>query len=218
MDTHATHDVENQPTAFEDVDLFASDRALREGLVAGGAGWAVPRLERFGALAGSAGFQALGRQANRFPPELRTHDRFGHRIDEVEFHPAWHEVMRTGHGARAFTTCPGASRAPGAHVARSALHSLLSQVESGSCCPITMTFACRPAGPATSRTIAAAWEPGLLGTEYDPVCARVAEKPGRAGRHGDDREAGRQRRARRTQTRATCQVRRRWARSPLSTC
>ena len=94
MDVHRTHEVSNQPTAFEDVNLFGCDRALGEGVARGGADWAVDRLLAFGALAGSAAFREQGRLANRHGPELRSHDRFGHRIDEVEFHPAWHEVMR----------------------------------------------------------------------------------------------------------------------------
>jgi putative acyl-CoA dehydrogenase len=174
VDILTTHEVANQPPPFEDVNLFSSDAALAEGVSRAGADWARERLLRFGARVGSAEFMALGRQANRFAPELLTHDRYGHRIDEVEFHPAWHEVMREAM-AHEVHNLPWREPRPGAQVARSALHSLLSQVESGSCCPITMTFACRPT-LAYQPEIAAEWEPGLLGTRYDPRLAPAAGK------------------------------------------
>jgi putative acyl-CoA dehydrogenase len=171
----ATHQVTNQPTSFEDVNLFTSDTALREGVVAGGGDWARERLVAFGRLTGSAAFRELGRQANRYEPELRSHDRFGHRIDEVAYHPAWHEVMRQAMQHEVHNL-PWRVPRDGAHVARSALHSMLSQVESGACCPLTMTFACRPA-LANEPDVAAAWEPGLLGTEYDPELRIPTGKP-----------------------------------------
>jgi len=174
MDRFATHEVTNQPPPFEDVNLFTSDRPLREGVRAGGGEWALPALEAFGALVGTADFLELGRLANRFAPELRSHDRFGHRIDEVAFHPAWHEVMRRAMEHRVHNL-PWREPRAGAHVARSALHSLLSQVESGACCPLTMTFAVRPA-LAAEPEIAARWEEGLLGTIYEPALRPAAEK------------------------------------------
>lgn len=170
-----THDVTNQAPPFDGVNLFATDVALREGVERAGGSWAAERLSAFGELAGSADFRELGRLANRFSPELRTHDRFGHRIDEVEFHPAWHEVMRQAM-AHEVHNLPWREPRRGAFAARAALHSMLSQVESGSCCPITMTFACRPA-LAHQPEIAAAWESGLLGTEYAPQLAAPASKP-----------------------------------------
>jgi putative acyl-CoA dehydrogenase len=174
VDILTTHEVANQPPPFEDVNLFSSDAALAEGVARGGASWARERLEQFGARVGSAEFLALGRQANRFPPELRSHDRFGHRIDEVEFHPAWHQVMREAM-AHEVHNLPWREARPGAQVARSALHSLLSQVEAGSCCPLTMTFACRPT-LLHQPEIAAEWEPGLQGTRYDPRLTAPAHK------------------------------------------
>src|SRR6202007_1691235 len=97
-----------------------------------------------GRLAASADAQELGVQANENPPRLRTHDRFGNRIDEVEFHPAWHELMRVGisHGLHA---SPWRDPRPGAHVARAAKFVLLSQVEAGVGCPISMTYSVIPA-------------------------------------------------------------------------
>ncbi len=162
----ATHDVVNQPPPFEDVNLLELDAALCEGLSREGAAPFADDVRDFGATLGSAQVFALGRDANRFTPELRTHDRFGHRLDEVTFHPAWHEILRLGMAARVHNL-PWHARRPGAHVARSALLSLLSQVESGSCCPLTMTFACLPA-LRHQKEVAEEWEPLLLGTVYDP--------------------------------------------------
>ncbi len=174
MDAFSTHDVSNQPAEFENVNLYLSDRALREGVRQRGATWADDDLAEFGALVGSAEFAELGRLANRFEPELRTHDRFGNRIDEVEFHPAWHEVMRAAM-ANEVHNLPWRRQRSGGFVARAVLHSLLSQVESGSCCPLTMTFACRPA-LNHQPDVACDWEPGLQGTEYDPRLIPASEK------------------------------------------
>ncbi len=91
-----THRVENQPPALENYNAFTSDVALREAVSREGGAWGFDRLTRFGAVGGSAQVIAWGFQANRNPPVLRTHDRFGHRIDEVEFHPSWHELMKIG--------------------------------------------------------------------------------------------------------------------------
>jgi putative acyl-CoA dehydrogenase len=170
----ATHEVGNQAPPFENVNLFETDRALAEALEREGGGAFRSRVAAFGALVGSAHAQALGRDANRNEPELRTHDRSGHRIDEVAFHPAWHEVMRLAMAA-AVHNLPWREPEPGAYVARSALHLLLAEVEAGSCCPLTMTFACVPA-LRYEPAIAAAWEPAILGTEYDPRLVPLAEK------------------------------------------
>jgi putative acyl-CoA dehydrogenase len=170
----ATHQVENQPPPLEGYDLFATDRALREGLAREGAAWAEERVRAFGRVLGDPRTLELGRLANRHPPELRTHDRFGHRIDEVEFHPAWHEVMRLA-VAHEVHALPWREPRPGAHVARAALLSLLAQVEAGACCPITMTFACVPALRAEPE-VAKEWEPLALGTEYDPRPVPAAGK------------------------------------------
>src|SRR2546430_12020153 len=109
-----------------------------------GADWAEDGIGELGRLAGSARAQELGRQANENPPRLRTHDRFGHRIDEVEFHPAWHELMRlsVGHG---LANLPWAEPKPGAHVARAAFMLLASENEAGHTCPVSMTYSSLPA-------------------------------------------------------------------------
>ena len=169
-----THEVTNQTPPLEGVDLFSSDTALCEAVEREGAGWAAARLKEVGSRFGSADFLEAGRLANRHTPELRSHDRSGRRIDDVEFHPAWHEVMRQ---AMAFEihNLPWREPQPGAQVARSAMHSMLSQVEAGSCCPITMTFACVPS-LRHQPAVAEEWEPRILGTAYDPRAIPAKEK------------------------------------------
>jgi putative acyl-CoA dehydrogenase len=117
---------------------------------------------------------ALGRDANRHTPELTAFDRFGHRIDEVAFHPAWHRLMDLAmqHAVHAL---PWREPRPGAHVARTAMHAILSGVEAGHACPITMTFACVPALRA-EKAVADEWEPRVLSTAYDPASRPAAEK------------------------------------------
>jgi putative acyl-CoA dehydrogenase len=161
-----THEVLNQPPPLEGQDLHGGDAALREGLRREGGGFAEERVAAFGRLLGRPETLDLGRLANQHPPELRSHDRFGHRIDEVEFHPAWHEVMRLAM-ANAVHCLPWREPRPGAHVARSSLHFMLAQVEAGSCCPLTMTFACVPT-LRLEPALAAEWEPRILGLDYEP--------------------------------------------------
>ena len=98
-----THDVFNQAPPLEGYDVFAADRALGEAVEREGAAWALPELGTLGTLAGSAGAQELGRLANEHGPALHTHDRYGHRVDVVEYHPAYHDLMRVSlaHGLHA---------------------------------------------------------------------------------------------------------------------
>ena len=169
-----THDVLNQPPPLVDFNLYATDRPLVEAVARAGGGWAEKRLQEYGALMGSARLFELGRQANRFSPELRTHDRFGHRIDEVEYHPAWHEVMRL-QMEHEVHNLPWRDPRQGAHAARLAKHYILAQVEAGSACPITMTFASLPALRVEPR-VASEWGPLVLGTEYDPRMVPARDK------------------------------------------
>ena len=164
-DDFATHEVFNQPPPLVDYNLFEQDAALREGVAREGAGWATERLREIGAVAGSEEAIAWGEQANRYPPELHTHDRYGHRIDEVSFHPVWHELMRraVGWGLHA---APWRDPQPGAHVARAAGFLLWSQVEAGHGCPISMTYAAIPA-LRVEQSVAAEWEPRFTSLEYD---------------------------------------------------
>lgn len=138
-----THEVFNQVPDLIDYNLFATDTVLREAVVREGAAWRLPALEAQGERLGRAETQRLAELANQHPPVLQTHDRLGRRIDRIDFHPAWHSLMGLlytdgVHGAA--WTEPGA----GVHVARAASFFLHGQVEAGSLCPVTMTFAAIP--------------------------------------------------------------------------
>ena len=170
----ATHEVGNQPPPLVDLNLYDSDLCFKEAARREGATWAEARLSRFGAEAGSARVMELGHQANRQPPELRTHDRFGHRIDEVAFHPAWHELMTLGM-AHELHALPWNESRPGAHVARTALAFMLLQVECGVGCPLAMTLAALPA-LRHQPDIAAEWAPRLRATAYDPRTLPAEQK------------------------------------------
>jgi putative acyl-CoA dehydrogenase len=160
-----THEVFNQPPPLTGHDV-ADDPVLLAALAREGAGWALPQVHELGVLAGSAQAQDWGRLANENPPRLRTHDRFGHRIDEVEFHPAWHELMTVAvsHGLHA---APWLSDQPGAHVARAAGFYVWSSAEAGHGCPISMTYAIVPA-LRLNPALADAYEPLLTSSVYDP--------------------------------------------------
>jgi putative acyl-CoA dehydrogenase len=141
--TQPAWEVTNQVPPLADYDAFAADPVLPAAMAAFGADWATERLHEAGRCVGSAHVQELARLANRFTPELRSHDRFGHRIDEIGFHPAWHELMGLAIGHETHALCwnrPG----PGAQVARAALQYLWYGAESGICCPISMTYSAIP--------------------------------------------------------------------------
>ena len=172
----ATHEVINQPDALVDYNLFEADPALQEGVRREGAAWAEESLRAFGARLGKTDFLTLGELANRYPPELDTHDRFGHRIDQVNFHPAYHELMQVAieEGLHAsHWSAPG----PGAQVARAARFYLQSQVEAGHGCPITMTSAVVPS-LSTEPALAQRWLPKILSRAYDPRDVPASEKAG----------------------------------------
>ncbi len=172
----ATHEVLNQPPPLVDVDLLATDVALAAGIAREGASWALDDLARLGRLAGSNEPQQWARRANEHPPVLHTHDRFGYRIDEVEYHPDYHRLMEVAVGA-GLHGAPWADPRPGAHVARAAGFFLWSQVEAGHGCPISMTYSIVPALRAAPED-AAAWEPLLTARSYDPSYRPAAEKAG----------------------------------------
>jgi putative acyl-CoA dehydrogenase len=159
-----THEVLNQPPVLAGYDV-ADDPAMLAALRREGAGWAEDGIRELGRLAGSARAQELGRQANENPPRLRTHDRFGHRVDEVEFHPAWHELMTVAvrhglHGA------PWLDARPGSHVARAAGFYVWGAAEAGHTCPVSMTYAIVPA-LRHAPGLASRFEPLLAAREYD---------------------------------------------------
>ena len=170
-----THEVLNQPPPLEGYNLFTTDPALGAALERAGAGWARDRATTLGAHLGGAPLE-WGRLANVYGPVLRSFDRFGHRIDEIEFHPAWHDLMRTSvaHGLHAL---PWREPRTGAHAARAALFFMMTQVEAGHLCPISMTYSGVPALRAQPE-LAAEWEPRLTSLAYDARTLPAAEKTG----------------------------------------
>ncbi len=180
MQRFDTHEVFNQAPPFADVNLYAGDAALREALQREGAGWAAATLEALGENLGRGEVLDLGRQANANPPKLAGFDRGGRRIDELEFHPAWHRLMTMMIEAGVHAA-PWQNSGPGAQVARAAAFYLFGQVENGAQCPVTMTYASVPAlsrPGAISPELAARWLPKILSREYDPRSLPVAAKRG----------------------------------------
>jgi len=169
----ATHEVANQAPPLENRNLFDDNLPLVEALEREGGGWALGRARMVGAAWGGAPLR-WGFEANEHPPKLRTFDRYGHRIDEVEFHRAWHDLMGLAveHELHSLAwTSPN----DGAHVARTAMYLTAAQAEAGFTCPITMTFAAVPALRAAPE-LAARWEPRLTATTYDPELRAHGDK------------------------------------------
>jgi putative acyl-CoA dehydrogenase len=167
-------DVTNQPPPLEPYNLFASDSVLREAVAREKAGWAAEGLATLGATLGKPETIKLGFDANKYPPVLRTLDRYGHRLDEVEFHPAWHELMAIALRAGLHSS-PWADPKPGAHVARAAGFYMIMQIESGVCCPIAMTYGSVPA-LRRAPELAGVWLPKIFARDYDKRFAPVPEK------------------------------------------
>ncbi|MEU8228666.1 acyl-CoA dehydrogenase family protein [Actinoplanes sp. NPDC048967] len=170
-----THEVVNQPPPLAGHDI-AADAAMLEGLAREGAGWAAEDLHRLGKLGGQPEAQRWAADANRYEPRLLTHDRYGHRIDEVEFHPAWHSLMDVAVGA-GLAGAPWADGRAGAHVARAAGTFVWSQVEAGHSCPVSMTYAVVPA-LRNAPELAAVYEPLLTARVYDPGLRTPTTKRG----------------------------------------
>ncbi|RZA20737.1 MAG: DNA alkylation response protein [Lysobacteraceae bacterium] len=169
-----THSVDNQPPPFAPRDLWADDAGLREAVAREGGEGFVPRLSGYGPLAGDA-LSRLADEAHRDRPRLRTHDRFGHRIDRVEFNPAYHEVMASAI-AQGVAGLSWAEARPGAHVARAALSYLHYQAEPGSSCPLTMTHAAVPVlrrEPALRE-----WADKAIAPHYDGRDVPMSRKQG----------------------------------------
>ncbi len=169
-----THTVANQVPPLVDVNVFASNLPLVEATQREGAEWVLERASELGEFVGGEPQQLWGRLANENKPVLRTHDRYGHRIDEVEFHPAWHQLMKMG-VEHELHSLPWNSDRPFTHTARAALYMTAMQAEAGYCCPITMTYAVVPALRAQPE-LAAEWEPLVTATTYDPRSLPAAEK------------------------------------------
>ncbi len=196
--THRTHEVTNQVPPLVGHDTSA-DPALQEALAREGADWAREEISELGRLAGTAEAQEWGRLAERTPPLLTTHDRYGHRIDEVEYTPSYHRLVQTAvehglHGA------PWADERPGAHVARAAKF-MAWNVDAGHGCPISMTYAVVPALRA-APDLAATYEPLLTSTTYDPGLRVPTSKSGLiAGMSMTEKQGGSDVRANTTQAR-----------------
>ncbi|MEV4332945.1 acyl-CoA dehydrogenase family protein [Streptomyces sp. NPDC049597] len=173
----STHTVTNQAPPLVGYDVYSADRALTEAVdrhVAPALRDEVrEELSALGQTAGSAQAQEWGTQANENPPKLRTHDRYGNRIDEVEFHPAWHRLL--GHGVSAGLV--NAWNRPAGHVRRAAGFLVWTQAEAGHGCPLSMTHASVPA-LRTDPALAAVWEPRLTSTVYEEGLRPAAEKAG----------------------------------------
>ncbi|HSH43304.1 MAG TPA: acyl-CoA dehydrogenase family protein, partial [Arenicellales bacterium] len=169
-----THTVTNQTPPRVAINEFTTNVPLVEGVRRYNAEWALDDLRATGELVGRIDFQQDARRANEFPPVLRTHDAHGYRIDEVEYHPAYHRIMADAIAAGAHTSAWENPR-PGANVARAAQFMLFAQVEPGHACPISMTHAVVPS-LAFSPELTAEWLPRLVSREYDPELR--AGKPG----------------------------------------
>ncbi|MBV8253365.1 MAG: acyl-CoA dehydrogenase family protein [Chitinophaga sp.] len=166
----------NQSPALVDFNAFTTNRMLKDTLHAYGADWAHPEAVKFGELMGSAAMQQAGALANKHLPQLHTHDRFGNRLDLVEFHPAYHELMALSIQAGVHSI-PWTTDKYGGYLAHSVLSYLKQQVDEGVSCPLTMTFAVVPSLQINS-TIAADWLPKVVSNEYDFRAIPWMEKNG----------------------------------------
>ena len=174
--THATHEVFNQPTPLADVNLFELNRPLQDAVKFNAPQLDTGVLRKLGGLAGSAEMQNHARLANVHTPELRTFDPYGHRIDEVEFHPSYHALMGAATGAGLHGT-PWAGEGSNPHVLRAASFMLFTELESSILCPISMTYAVTPA-LQENAAVYADWSPKLTSRAYDPALKLFKDKPG----------------------------------------
>ncbi|WP_342245991.1 acyl-CoA dehydrogenase family protein [Pseudomonas sp. OTU5201] len=170
-----THEVFNQVPPLDGANLYRVDLPLQEWVRHYQGGWAEQRLDTYGALAGGS-LMVAGFLANENKPVFKSHDRYGHRVDLVEFHPAYHELMRAAieHG---IPSMPWTDPRAGSQVARAGMSYLHSQAEAGTGCPLTMTFASVPA-LRLQANIAEKWLPKILSTEYDPRNLPIEQKTG----------------------------------------
>lgn len=163
---HRTHEVTNQPPPREGLDEYAVNRPLLEAVEGFDAGWAHEQLHEVGRLVGRPDFRRDAEFAHTHPPVLQTHDRWGRRVDEVAYHPAYHRVLGEAIAAGTHTSAWAQPR-PGANVARAAAFMLFAQVEPGHSCPVSMTHAAIPTLRLAPQ-LAARWEPRALSRDYDP--------------------------------------------------
>jgi putative acyl-CoA dehydrogenase len=170
-----THEVTNQPPEFAGQNLYQIDQPLREAVLREAGPWLDKRMDALGAVVGSEAVLELGELANRHPPELTTFDRYGRRLDEARFHPAYHQLMALAmeHNIHdiAWTTDQ-----PGGHVGHLALLALFTQAEAGTMCPINMTYASVAA--MKPYPVAQPWVDALLGGQYDAALRPIGDKAG----------------------------------------
>ena len=159
-------EVLNQAPPLEPVNLFEVDLALKEALEREGGGWGIDRAREAGAVAGSVESREHGRRAERNLPILRTHDRYGNRIDEVELDPSWHWLLR-GAIERELHGLPWRTEQPGGHVVRAAMFTVWGNTSDGVMCPVSMTYAAVAALRNSAPELAAEWEPRLTKPDYD---------------------------------------------------
>ncbi|WP_349904087.1 acyl-CoA dehydrogenase family protein [Parafrigoribacterium humi] len=161
----STHEVVNQAPLRAGINEFSTNVPLVESVRQYDAGWALDDLARVGELVGTEQFQQDAARANRFEPQLRTHDRWGNRVDEVDYDPSYHRIIRAAVAEGAHTSAWAEPR-PGANVARAATFMLFAQVEPGHACPISMTHAAVPT-LLMSDELSREWLPRLLSRDYD---------------------------------------------------
>jgi putative acyl-CoA dehydrogenase len=171
-----THEVTNQAPPLVDYDVFSADQALSEAVLRYDGDGAAADLATLGARAGSAQAQRWGLEANTHPPVLRTHDRYGNRVDEVDFHPSWHALLDVA-TSRGLHGTAWRDTAASPHVRRAAGFMVWSQVEAGHGCPVSMTYAAVPALRA-DPALSAEFEPGLAATSYDARLRSPSTKSG----------------------------------------
>ncbi|MCH9691687.1 MAG: acyl-CoA dehydrogenase family protein [Gammaproteobacteria bacterium] len=169
-----THRVFNQPPALSGHNLYAGDTALGEAIAHNGGHWGEAELQRYGEICGRPEMIERGFLANEHKPQFDSHDRVGHRIDQVNYHPAYHQLMQLAFGEGLHST-PWSHPKPGAHVVRAAKYYLHSQLEAGHGCPVTMTFASVPS-IQQNPLLATTWLPKITTRSYDPSNRPYNEK------------------------------------------
>ncbi|HEX4465543.1 MAG TPA: acyl-CoA dehydrogenase family protein [Solirubrobacteraceae bacterium] len=162
---NATHEVANQAPPFSGHNAFESDAALREAVDREGGSWGLDRIRDFGAVVASEEAFTHARRAQRNIPVLRTHDRYGHRVDEIDYDPSMHWMLRLG-VERELNSLPWREERAGAHVVRAAMFHLFNQLDTGPCCPMSINYAAVPT-MRQDATLSALWEPRLTLPDYD---------------------------------------------------
>ncbi|GAB3916225.1 acyl-CoA dehydrogenase [Microlunatus endophyticus] len=169
-----THEVFNQAPPRTDINEYTTNAALTEAVDRYGAGWATTELAEVGDLVGRAAFQRDAELANTDPPVFASHDRWGNRIDAVDFHPAYHRIIADAIARGAHTSCWSDPK-PGGHVARASTFMLFAQVEPGHACPVSMTHAVVPS-LRLAPALADEWLPRVYSRDYDPDLRDPATK------------------------------------------